>query len=162
LRGSSAVAWFNLCGLRTINEEHGHAVGDAVLQALSDRLETALPGGWLTRYGGSSFAWAVELPADADPGWLSRQLSRAVSQAQQPVNATAAAGQPAAVLPQVCCGAVLADAALGVVPAEEYQARGGRWNVPSLLDLLRLAELAMVQGMAPGSVGVLSASRSAG
>ncbi|ABS02095.1 putative bifunctional diguanylate cyclase/phosphodiesterase [Kineococcus radiotolerans] len=144
----SALLLLNLDGLKTVNDRHGHAVGDLVVRAVAERLD-ALVGdrGWLGRLDGDEFAVLLR----GQEGPLSRALAdlaqRAVGVARRPVEVegravavTAAAGT--ALLPGGDAGADAveagrrlfrhADIALGAAKA----AGGNRW-VPfsrALLD----------------------------
>lgn len=71
--GGGAVIYINLCDFKDINDTFGHAVGDRVLLAVSDRLR------WLTgddtrvaRMGGDEFA--IIVPGLQDSPGLSRPL----------------------------------------------------------------------------------------
>lgn len=54
--GGGAIAVIDLDHFKSINDIHGHAVGDAVLRAAAARIEQALaPDGRVFRYGGEEF-----------------------------------------------------------------------------------------------------------
>jgi len=60
-----ALAYLDLDGLKEINDRHGYAVGDRVLNVLAERLNHALGrNGMLARLGGAEFA--ALLPAQPD------------------------------------------------------------------------------------------------
>lgn len=68
------VILFDLDGLKSINDTHGHAVGDAVLAHLATRCASAVrPGDLIGRLGGDEFA--VFLP-DADVVVAERVVAR--------------------------------------------------------------------------------------
>jgi diguanylate cyclase (GGDEF)-like protein len=53
-----ALGMIDLNGFKAINDEHGHGVGDEVLQAVATELERASsPGDFVARLGGDEFAW---------------------------------------------------------------------------------------------------------
>lgn len=49
------LAFVDLDGLKTINDEHGHLAGDAYLSAFGEALSCALPKDGLVRWGGDEF-----------------------------------------------------------------------------------------------------------
>jgi two-component system, cell cycle response regulator len=52
-----SVVFIDADHFKTVNDEHGHQTGDAVLMELADRLKAVTPGvGVLCRYGGEEFA----------------------------------------------------------------------------------------------------------
>jgi diguanylate cyclase (GGDEF)-like protein/PAS domain S-box-containing protein len=79
-----AVVFLDLDGFKAVNDQHGHAVGDALLIALSQRMKGALrDGDTLARIGGDEFvAVLVDLqnPEDAQP-----VLERLLQAAADPV-----------------------------------------------------------------------------
>lgn len=82
-RGNSlAVAYLDLDGFKTINDNHGHDIGDELLIALSQNMKTALrEGDTLARIGGDEFvAVLVDLqrPEDCEPV-LARLLQTAAT-----------------------------------------------------------------------------------
>ena len=55
--GAVGLLYLDLDGFKPINDEHGHAVGDAVLQRVAERLQRALRDGDVVgRLGGDEFA----------------------------------------------------------------------------------------------------------
>jgi diguanylate cyclase (GGDEF)-like protein len=53
----ASLAYFDLDGLKTINDRYGHAAGDAVLQAVAARLSSHIRGSDVAgRIGGDEFA----------------------------------------------------------------------------------------------------------
>jgi diguanylate cyclase (GGDEF)-like protein len=54
--GPIAALFIDLDGFKPINDTHGHAVGDALLRAVSGRLlESMRPGDYVSRFGGDEF-----------------------------------------------------------------------------------------------------------
>lgn len=81
-RGKSlAVAYLDLDGFKSINDRHGHSVGDDMLIALSKRLQSALrEGDSLARIGGDEFvAVLVDLEQAADYEAILARLLTAAS-----------------------------------------------------------------------------------
>lgn len=76
-----AVVFLDLDGFKTVNDQHGHAVGDALLQALANRMRATLrDGDTLARLGGDEFvAVLVDLPDSAASIPLLQRLIQAAS-----------------------------------------------------------------------------------
>ena len=56
-RGTAAVLLLDLDHFKRVNDEHGHLMGDAVLQAVADRIASVLrEEDCLARWGGEEFA----------------------------------------------------------------------------------------------------------
>ncbi len=75
-----AVVYLDLDGFKSINDCHGHDVGDRLLMKLADRMKHVLrEGDTLARLGGDEFvAVLVDLPGvDASLPWLDRLLQAA-------------------------------------------------------------------------------------
>jgi diguanylate cyclase (GGDEF)-like protein/PAS domain S-box-containing protein len=69
-----AVLFADLDGFKAINDQHGHAVGDRVLQAAAGRLEAAVRAGdTVGRLGGDEFVVVCE---DADEGTADEIVAR--------------------------------------------------------------------------------------
>ncbi|MEY2876453.1 MAG: hypothetical protein RLZZ373_3824, partial [Pseudomonadota bacterium] len=119
-----ALLMIDLDGFKGINDAHGHAVGDALLQAVARRL-TAMraPNTLLARLGGDEFA--LILPSDNDPA---RAVAAATATGQ---GMLAALRQPF----QIGMLRVEARASLGLAWAPEH----GRDDVA----LLRAADMAL-------------------
>ncbi|MEX8499644.1 MASE3 domain-containing protein [Leptothrix ochracea] len=77
-----AVAFLDLDGFKTINDQHGHAVGDQVLVAMAARMRHALrDGDTLARLGGDEFvAVLLDLESFEASGPLLARLLDAASQ----------------------------------------------------------------------------------
>ena len=82
---SLAVAFLDLDGFKAVNDLHGHAMGDRLLVALSNRMRDALrDGDTLSRIGGDEFvAVLVELEAPDDCEPVLQRLLRAAADAVQ-------------------------------------------------------------------------------
>lgn len=60
-----ALLAIDLDRFKTVNDNHGHSAGDAVLQAVAERLRMRLPpAALLARLGGDEFAVVLSAPAD--------------------------------------------------------------------------------------------------
>jgi len=72
------LAMIDLDDLKTINDTHGHQVGDRVLMACSRILQESLgPGDFLARFGGEEFAAILKRPtADEGAGVMRAALGR--------------------------------------------------------------------------------------
>jgi diguanylate cyclase len=97
------VAMLDLDHFKPVNDEHGHAVGDALLCALSARLTTSLrEGDLVARLGGDEFALIFDAPRDLDAvagrvAALTTTLGRPYRLAGHDIRVTASIG--AAVFP---------------------------------------------------------------
>lgn len=78
-----AVAFLDLDGFKSVNDNHGHEAGDQLLITLSNRMKLALrEGDTLARLGGDEFvAVLLDLP---DAGSSVRLLTRLLDAASQP------------------------------------------------------------------------------
>ena len=80
-----ALVFLDLDGFKSVNDQHGHAVGDALLQALALRMRAALrDGDTLARLGGDEFvAVLVDLPNTGASVPLLQRLLHAASEPVQ-------------------------------------------------------------------------------
>jgi diguanylate cyclase (GGDEF)-like protein/PAS domain S-box-containing protein len=80
---SLAVVYLDLDGFKSVNDQHGHDIGDALLIALSVRMKAALrDGDTLARIGGDEFV-AVLVDLERNQDWepvLARLLQAAADQ----------------------------------------------------------------------------------
>lgn len=79
-----AVAFLDLDGFKPVNDNHGHAAGDYLLQQLADRMTECLRDeDTLARFGGDEFALVLELRSDHAS--LEKLLDRLQQVISQPV-----------------------------------------------------------------------------
>lgn len=79
-----ALMMLDLDHFKTVNDRHGHAVGDALLRAVTSEIAAAMPRGAVTaRLGGDEFACAFLFDPD-QPDAVERIAERLVSQLAQP------------------------------------------------------------------------------
>jgi diguanylate cyclase (GGDEF)-like protein len=82
-RGRSvAVIFIDLDGFKRVNDRHGHAVGDELLQTVGARMQAQIPaGGVLARLGGDEFVCALPSVDDrAEAVELARRLVTAAAE----------------------------------------------------------------------------------
>ena len=72
--GAFACALMDLDRFKQINDQFGHAVGDALLETIADRLRGEPAVASPARFGGDEFAFLLEKPAGDEP--TTEQLSR--------------------------------------------------------------------------------------
>lgn len=86
-RRAMALVMLDLDHFKTINDMHGHAVGDALLRTVAGEMAALLPPASLTaRLGGDEFACAF-LFDPAEPGTVERIAEKLVSRMAQPFDA---------------------------------------------------------------------------
>jgi diguanylate cyclase (GGDEF)-like protein len=75
-----AVLMIDVDHFKAINDEHGHAYGDAVLCAIARALQAAVDGdGLVARYGGEEFVVLLPGKTAADAVHIAAQLQQAIS-----------------------------------------------------------------------------------
>ena len=75
-----AILFIDLDGFKSVNDRHGHAVGDALLQLVASRIRNAIRGeDVLARYGGDEFVVFVDLARIEDAELVGGKLLRVVS-----------------------------------------------------------------------------------
>jgi diguanylate cyclase (GGDEF)-like protein len=79
---SVAVVFIDLDGFKRVNDRHGHAVGDELLQTVGARMQAQIPsGGVLARLGGDEFVCALPGVADrADVVAVARRMVTAAAE----------------------------------------------------------------------------------
>jgi diguanylate cyclase (GGDEF)-like protein len=78
--GGTTVLFLDLDDFKVINDEHGHAAGDAVLIAVADRIAAAVrPGDLAARLGGDEFAVLLEDVDDAHGEEVAQRLLAGLS-----------------------------------------------------------------------------------
>jgi diguanylate cyclase (GGDEF)-like protein len=129
-KGPLAVACLDLDGFKTVNDTHGHAIGDELLKVVASRLRAGTrDGDRLFRLGGDEFAILMpDLTAEqADKACrdLSRSLSRTIGLSKCEVSIGASFGIELVTGRETTC-----DAALGAADAALYHAKSfGRGSV---------------------------------
>jgi diguanylate cyclase (GGDEF)-like protein len=74
---SLSLAFFDVDHFKEVNDQHGHAVGDAVLVAITERLRSAVRAGdGLCRWGGEEFLLLFE-DCDLETAWSVAEKARA-------------------------------------------------------------------------------------
>ncbi|MFI9101678.1 GGDEF domain-containing protein [Streptomyces fildesensis] len=76
----SAVFFIDLDHFKQVNDTYGHAVGDAVLQAVGQRLAAwnDVNGGTVARLGGDEFAAVTDVLSHAELVWMLDELTRSL------------------------------------------------------------------------------------
>jgi diguanylate cyclase (GGDEF)-like protein len=93
--GGSAVELLvvDLDDFKSINDEHGHDVGDEVLRTVADTLRRCLRAGdFAARLGGDEFALVLPAAGREDAPALGERVRSAIEGAQAPVALTASVG----------------------------------------------------------------------
>lgn len=116
---------------KAVNDQHGHAVGDEVLQALARRLESLLPRDtdWLARLGGEEFGVVL-------PQTRLRGAAKVAESIRAGVEARPIATQ---------AGLLPVKVSLGVSGTQQLQARE-----PSVEELLRRADACLYRSKNDG------------
>jgi len=78
---TGAVLFCDLDGFKAVNDTHGHAVGDQVLEVVAARLaEQVRPGDLVARLGGDEFVVVAESVTEQDAAQLATRLQDAVAE----------------------------------------------------------------------------------
>ncbi|PAX09614.1 putative bifunctional diguanylate cyclase/phosphodiesterase [Sphingomonas lenta] len=89
-RKALAVLMLDLDHFKTVNDLHGHAVGDALLKQVASEIQVALPGGSLAaRLGGDEFACAMFFDPE-HPDVVDRVAEQIVTRMARPFQAEGA------------------------------------------------------------------------
>ena len=76
-----AVLFIDLDGFKAVNDEHGHAAGDALLQMMAKRVRNSIRGDdVLARYAGDEFVLRVDLARVDDATFVATKLLRVISE----------------------------------------------------------------------------------
>lgn len=130
-KGLLAVVYLDLDGFKAVNDSHGHAVGDALLVQLAQRMRFAVrEGDSIARLGGDEFV-AVLVDLESEQACLP-VLERLLTAASEPVQ-LAANGQAVVLKVSASIGAAL------------YPQHGRTGN-----DLMRVADAAMYRAKLQG------------
>jgi diguanylate cyclase (GGDEF)-like protein/PAS domain S-box-containing protein len=79
--GATGVLFLDLDGFKDVNDRYGHAVGDAVLRVVADRLRAAVrPADTVARLGGDEFVVLVDGATEAGMATLVERLTCAVEE----------------------------------------------------------------------------------
>jgi diguanylate cyclase len=122
-----AVMFIDLDGFKSVNDMHGHAMGDALLSAIGKRVTASLPGdALLARLGGDEFAILVR--GECDTNELVRIADRVTTALTEPMS----------------CGGIGIEigASMGIARVPEDASDPG--------ELLRTAEIAMYRAKQAG------------
>lgn len=78
--GTTGLLFLDLDGFKSVNDQHGHAVGDAVLKAIAGRLTSCVrPSDTVARLGGDEFVVLLEGPTPEGLDALVDRLRTAVA-----------------------------------------------------------------------------------
>ena len=148
-RGRRALILVDLDGFKAVNDRYGHAEGDALLQALAQRLLTVVgPDDLVCRLGGDEFALVLHHLAGADQALeLAHDVTNAASEVRSPsrpeISLRASAGVRLLTEPRLDASTVLSDADAALYASKrEARARPHLWTAGMRHDGAEQQELA--------------------
>ncbi len=142
----AAVLFIDLDDFKPVNDQHGHAAGDAVLVAVSERLRESTRGtDVLARLGGDEFAVLLEVRDDDELRTVAQRVLRSL---RQPVVFD---GLSLTVGTSIGTASVRRDLSLEGKPPAGYSAQVAR-------ALLRRADVAMYSAKAAGGDRICEAA----
>lgn len=130
-----AVAMVDIDLFKKVNDEHGHAAGDAVLRQVSARLAAGMRcEDTLGRWGGEEFLGVLPRTTAADAAFLAERLRRTV----ESIRCSLPGGAEIAVTVSVGCAASAVDSADGLVKRADvalYEAKDRGRNRVAVAEL---------------------------
>lgn len=147
-----ALLTIDLDRFKTVNDNHGHSTGDAVLQAVADRLRASVgPDALLARLGGDEFAVVLSSPIDIQNAAAVAQelvdaLAEPVALSTRTLRVGASVGLTVREDEPVSLDGLLVQADMAMYAAKE--AGRGQWaSYTPLLGEISRRHLAIEQGL---------------